>query len=151
MAKGQGVDSAGNRFEGNPGNHLSLCRRWRAPAHSCSRRGSLRGQGGGAMTTPAAVRSSTNLTVVKGLTYVMFAMFAMTTDSVGIIIPEIVKTFGLSLTAAGTFQYATMGGIALAGFLLGHLADRHGRKSTIVAGLTLFALSSYLFVAGSSF
>jgi fucose permease len=81
----------------------------------------------------------------------MFAMFAMTTDSVGIIIPEIVKTFGLSLTAAGTFQYATMGGIALAGFALGHMADRHGRKSTIVAGLTLFAASSYLFLAGTSF
>ncbi len=103
------------------------------------------------MTTPTILRSRANLTLVKGLTYIMFAMFAMTTDSVGIIIPEIVKTFGLSLTAAGTFQYATMAGIALAGFLLGHLADRHGRKSTIVAGLTLFALSSYLFVAGSSF
>jgi len=103
------------------------------------------------MITPAVVRSHANLTLVKALTYVMFAMFAMTTDSVGIIIPEIVKTFGLSLTAAGTFQYATMAGIALAGFLLGHLADRYGRKSTIVAGLTLFALSSFLFVAGSSF
>jgi fucose permease len=92
-----------------------------------------------------------NLNLIKALTYVMFAMFAMTTDSVGIIIPEIVKAFGLNLTAAGTFQYATMGGIALAGFLLGHLADRHGRKTTIVAGLTLFAACSYLFLVGSSF
>jgi fucose permease len=92
-----------------------------------------------------------NLTLIKGLTYVMFAMFAMTTDSVGIIIPQIIRTFKLSLTAAGTFQYATMAGIALAGFLLGHLADRYGRKTTIVAGLTLFAASSYLFIAGSSF
>ena len=85
------------------------------------------------------------------LTYLMFAMFAMTTDSVGIIIPEIVKTFRLSLTAAGTFQYATMAGIALAGFLLGHLADRYGRKWTIMVGLTLFAAASYLFLAGTSF
>jgi FHS family L-fucose permease-like MFS transporter len=92
-----------------------------------------------------------NMAVLKTLTYLMFAMFAMTTDSVGIIIPEIVKTFGLTLTAAGTFQYATMAGIALAGFLLGHLADRYGRKSTIVVGLTLFAAASYLFLAGSSF
>jgi fucose permease len=92
-----------------------------------------------------------NLTALKALTYVMFAMFAMTTDSVGIIIPQIVKNFGLSLTAAGTFQYATMAGIALAGFLLGHLADRLGRKRTIVIGLTLFAASSFLFLAGSSF
>ena len=107
------------------------------------------------MTTPTGARSHTNitsnLTMIKGLTYVMFAMFAMTTDSVGIIIPQIVKTFRLSLTAAGTFQYATMAGIAMAGFLLGHLADRYGRKTTIVAGLTLFAASSYLFIAGSSF
>jgi fucose permease len=81
----------------------------------------------------------------------MFAMFAMTTDSVGIIIPEIVKTFNLSLTAAGSFQYATMAGIAIAGFLLGHLADRYGRKRTIVIGLILFAAASYLFIAGNSF
>src|ERR1044072_3899810 len=96
-------------------------------------------------------RGSTNLTLIKTLTYLMFMMFAMTTDSVGLIIPEIIKTFGLSMTAAGTFQYATMGGIALAGFFLGHLADRYGRKTTIVAGLMLFAASSYLFLAGSSF
>jgi len=103
------------------------------------------------MNTITSARSSTNMTLIKGLTYVMFAMFAMTTDSVGLIIPEIVKAFGLSLTAAGAFQYFTMTGIALAGFLLGQLADRYGRKATIVAGLTLFSASSYLFIAGSSF
>ncbi len=103
------------------------------------------------MSAPVIARTPMNMTLIKGLTYVMFAMFAMTTDSVGIIIPEIVKTFGLSLTAAGSFQYATMAGIALAGFFLGHLADRRGRKATIVIGLTLFAASSYLFLAGSSF
>ena len=92
-----------------------------------------------------------NLTAIKALTFVMFMMFAMTTDSVGIIIPEIIRTFHLSLTAAGSFQYATMSGIALAGFLLGHLADRVGHKPTIIAGLTLFAAASYLFIAGNSF
>lgn len=91
------------------------------------------------------------MAAIKALTFVMFMMFAMTTDSVGIIIPEIIRTFHLSLTAAGSFQYATMSGIALAGFLLGHLADRLGRKPTIVAGLTLFAAASYLFIAGNSF
>ena len=44
-----------------------------------------------------------------------------------------------------------MTGIALAGFLLGHLADRIGRKPTIIAGLTLFAAASYMFIAGNSF
>jgi fucose permease len=49
----------------------------------------------------AVTTTSRNLAVVKALTYLMFAMFAMTTDSVGIIIPEVIKTFRLSLTAAG--------------------------------------------------
>src|SRR5678810_1484452 len=102
------------------------------------------------MTQTAAV-DRRNLAVVKTLTYLMFAMFAMTTDSVGLIIPEIIKTFRLSLTAAGAFQYATMSGIAVAGFLLGHLADRLGRKTTIMIGLTLFAAAAFLFLARSSF
>ena len=92
-----------------------------------------------------------NLTWIKALTYLMFMMFAMTTDSVGLIIPEIIKTFGLSMAAAGTFQYATMGGIALAGFFLGSLADRWGRKPTIVIGLTAFGIASFLFAVGNSF
>ena len=95
--------------------------------------------------------SRRNLAVVKTLTYAMFAMFAMTTDSVGLIIPEIIKTFRLTLTAAGTFQYATMAGIAVAGLCLGTLADRLGRRRTIVIGLTVFASASFLFAAGKSF
>jgi fucose permease len=91
------------------------------------------------------------MAVIKTLTYLMFAMFAMTTDSVGLIIPEIVKTFRLTLTAAGTFQYATMAGIALAGLCLGTLADRLGRRRTIVIGLTVFAAASYLFAVGQTF
>ena len=89
------------------------------------------------------------MAVVKTLTYLMFAMFAMTTDSVGVIIPEIIKTFQLSLTAAGTFQYTTMIGIALAG--LGQVADRVGRRPTIVIGLTLFAAACFLLATGKTF
>ena len=89
--------------------------------------------------------------MVKTLTYLMFAMFAMTTDSVGLIIPELIRTFHLSLTSAGTFQYATMGGIALAAILLGQLADRFGRRTTIVAGLTLFAAACFLLATGNNF
>ena len=91
------------------------------------------------------------MTVVKTLTYLMFAMFAMTTDSVGLIIPEVIRTFGLSLTAAGTFQYATMAGIAVAALLFGQLADRLGRRPTIVAGLVLFATACFLMTAGERF
>jgi len=81
----------------------------------------------------------------------MFMMFAMTTDSVGVIIPEVIKEFHLSMTVAGAFHYAAMAGIAFAGFFLGYLADKLGRKSTIIFGLVLFALNSYLFAAGRSF
>src|SRR6266480_5806297 len=102
-------------------------------------------------TVPAPIGDRRNMTVVKTLTYLMFTMFAMTTDSVGLIIPEVIRTFRLSLTAAGTFQYATMAGIALAGLLLGQLADRLGRRQTIIAGLMLFAAACFLFLAGESF
>jgi fucose permease len=91
-----------------------------------------------------------NLAIIKTLTYLMFAMFAMTTDSVGVIIPEVIRTLKLSLTAAGTFQYATMTGIAVAGLLLGSLADRFGRRRTIVAGLVLFAAACFLLSAGNT-
>ena len=91
-----------------------------------------------------------NRATIKALTYLMFAMFAMTTDSVGVIIPEVIRTLRLSLTAAGTFQYATMTGIAVAGLLLGSLADRFGRRRTIVAGLVLFATACVLLSAGNT-
>jgi len=100
---------------------------------------------------PVAAHRKQSMAGIKALTFVMFMMFAMTTDSVGIIIPEIIKTFRLSMTAAGMFQYATMAGIALAGFFLGHIADTFGRKPTIVLGLVLFCVASYLFAAGNSF
>jgi fucose permease len=92
-----------------------------------------------------------NLTAIKWLTYLMFMMFAMTTDSVGNIIPVIIKEFHLSDTAGGAFHYATMTAIALAGIFLGYLADKLGRKKTIVLGLILFALNSYLFAVGKTF
>ena len=81
----------------------------------------------------------------------MFMMFAMTTDSVGVIIPEVIKEFRLSMTVGGAFHYAAMLGIAVAGFFLGYLADKLGRKNSIILGLVLFALNSYLFAVGHAF
>ncbi len=92
-----------------------------------------------------------SLAVIKWLTFLMFMMFAMTTDSVGVIIPEVIKEFRLSMTVGGAFHYAAMSGIAFAGFFLGYLADKLGRKKTIILGLVLFALNSYLFAVGKSF
>jgi FHS family L-fucose permease-like MFS transporter len=101
------------------------------------------------MNTPAMPKH--NLTAIKWLTFLMFMMFAMTTDSVGTIIPEVIKEFHLSMVAAGAFHYAPMIAIAVAGILLGYLADKLGRKRTIILGLVLFALNSYLFALGNSF
>src|SRR5580704_6172920 len=103
------------------------------------------------MIQSAIEPAKANLAAIKALTFLMFMMFAMTTDSVGVIIPEIIRQFHLSMTAAGSFQYATMAGIALAGFFLGFLADRLGRKKTIILGLTGFAADAYLFATGHSF
>jgi len=95
--------------------------------------------------------STRELRIIRWLTYLMFMMFAMTTDAVGVIIPEVMESFDLSMTAAGLLHYGPMLAIALAGILLGHLADKFGRKKTIVLGLALFAVNSYLFVFGESF
>jgi len=41
--------------------------------------------------------------------------------------------------------------IALAGIFLGFLADKFGRKKTIIIGLALFSVNSYLFLTGNTF
>ena len=100
------------------------------------------------VTDPAATSSTRML---KLLIFLMFATFAMTTDSVGTVIPEVIKEYRLGMTAAGSFHYASMSGIGLAAILLGFLADRIGRKGTILLGLSLFCATSALFAAGNSF
>lgn len=100
---------------------------------------------------PENSNKSQNIHIIKWLTFLMFMMFAMTTDAVGVIIPEVMKQFKLSMTAAGLMHYAPMAAIALAGILLGFLADKLGRKQTIILGLALFSLNSYLFLAGNNF
>jgi fucose permease len=89
--------------------------------------------------------------LIRWLTCLMFFTFAMTTDAVGSVISEIIEEFALSMTAAGAFQYATMAGIAGGALLLGFLADRLGRKRTIVLGLGLYGASSLVFAVSDSF
>ena len=61
------------------------------------------------------------------------------------------KQFKLSMTAAGMMHYTPMVAIAIGGVFLGFVADRLGRKKTIIIGLSLFALNSYLYIIGNSF
>jgi fucose permease len=106
-------------------------------------------QDGGTMTAEAARLDSARL--VRWLTCLMFFTFAMTTDAVGKVIPEIIAEYGLSQAAAGSFQYATMLGIAVGALLLGFLADRIGRQRTIILGLALYGASSLLVAVFGSF
>jgi fucose permease len=101
--------------------------------------------------TAASPQSAGGSLLLKALVFAMFAMFAMTTDSVGTVIPEVIREFELGLTAGGSFQYATMSGIAISAISLGFLADRLGRKPTILIGLLMFGVSSALFAAGHDF
>lgn len=103
------------------------------------------------MTVHTAKTASPSSAVLKLLVFAMFAMFAMTTDSVGTVIPEVIREFELGLTAGGSFQYATMSGIAISAIALGFLADRMGRKVTILIGLLMFGTGSGLFAAGHDF
>jgi fucose permease len=88
---------------------------------------------------------------IKLLTFLMFMMFAMTIDAVGVIIPAVIKSFGLSMAAAGSFHYATMLGLGVAGLGLGFLSDLLGRKAVIILGLATFALDLLLFAVNDRF
>jgi fucose permease len=95
--------------------------------------------------------NSASTSVIKWLTYTMFLIFAMTTDSIGAIIPVVMKQFNLSMTMAGLLHYGPMIAIAIAGIALGFLADKLGSKTTIILGLGLFTISSFLFLIGETF
>jgi fucose permease len=92
-----------------------------------------------------------NQRLIRWLTCLMFFTFAMTTDAVGSVIPEVIEQFRLSMTAASAFQYATMAGIAAGALLLGFLADKLGPKLTIIIGLALYGASSLVFAASDAF
>lgn len=91
------------------------------------------------------------ITRVKLLTYMMFFVFAMTSDAVGVIIPELIKDYGLTMTQASAFHYVPMLFIGLSGLFLGYLADRLGRKLTICIGLFIFSLASFSFALVEQF
>jgi fucose permease len=91
------------------------------------------------------------LNQVKWMTCLMFFVFAMTTDAVGVIIPKVVQQFNLSLTEAAAFHYVPMVLIGLSGLLLGRLADSIGRKTVIMAGLAIYTLACIAFAFGDTF
>ena len=103
------------------------------------------------MNLRAASAERSRFALIKLLTCLMFFLFAMTTDAVGSIIPQVIEEFHLTMTAAGMFHYVPMAAIALGALLLGYLADKWGRKLKIIAGLILYAIGSGLFALTRSF
>ncbi|WP_462163200.1 MFS transporter [Pseudoalteromonas xiamenensis] len=88
---------------------------------------------------------------IRWLTYMMFLMFAMTSDAVGVIIPSLIDNYQLTMTEASAFHYTPMILIAFSGLFLGFLADKLGRKITILLGLSLFSTACFCFALGDSF
>jgi MFS transporter, DHA1 family, quinolone resistance protein len=103
------------------------------------------------MTGRADPDTERNLRLTRALICLMFLTFAMTSDAVGGVIPRIIDEFRLSMKAASAFHYAPMMAIACGALLLGFLADRLGRKRTIVLGLCLYAVSCFAFAFGQTF
>ncbi len=95
--------------------------------------------------------TSRDYSQVKWMTCLMFFVFAMTTDAVGVIIPKVVEQFQLSLTEAAAFHYVPMVFIGFSGLFLGRLADKIGRKKVILAGLALYTLACVAFALEQNF
>lgn len=98
-----------------------------------------------------AAENQSSHTLIRWLTYLMFMMFAMTSDSVGEIIKEVKRVFEVTNAQASLMHSLFMVGVAFSGLFLGFLADKFGRKSTIILGLAMFAVSCYLFLLGETF
>jgi MFS family permease len=64
----------------------------------------------------------------------------MMVATLGIALPEIRQTFSLSTIAAGSLFSVMMIIAALTSFVAGRLADRMGRKSVLIGGLSFLAL-----------
>jgi len=103
------------------------------------------------MSEASSAPGAHNARALRVLTCLMFLMFAMTTDAIGTVIAKLKSEFTLSLTAASAVQYATMFGLGAGAILLGFLADRIGRRRTILLGLLLFGASSLCFIFGRQF
>lgn len=103
------------------------------------------------MTGDGGSNEARNVRLTRALICLMFLTFAMTSDAVGGVIPRLIVEFKLSMKAAGAFHYVPMIAMALGALLLGFLADRLGRKRTIILGLSLYALGSLLFAFGHTF
>lgn len=78
-------------------------------------------------------------------------MFAMTSDSVGEIIKEVKVAFSVTNAQASLMHSLPMLGIALSGLFLGFLADKIGRKPTIIMGLAIFGVACYSFLVADDF
>ena len=96
-------------------------------------------------------RTHDPLQTIRWLTYMMFFMFAMTSDAVGMIIPELIEEFNLSMTQASAFHYAPMALIAFSGLFLGFFGRQFWPQTNHYAGTRHIHHLLFLFAVSSSF
>ena len=61
-----------------------------------------------------------------------------------LVIPLLVKTWGISLASAGLISTATIFGAALSGYLWGPMIDKFGRKKMLILCLAWFGIFTFL-------
>jgi AAHS family 4-hydroxybenzoate transporter-like MFS transporter len=72
------------------------------------------------------------------LCFVVIAIDGFDTSIIGFIAPAIRAEWGLAVTQLGPLFAAGLFGLMLGAFAVGPLADRHGRKTMLVASMTVF-------------
>ena len=93
---------------------------------------------------PATVLSGSRRWVALGILAVSLGIVVLDGTIVGVSLPVIIRDLDMSLTNAEWVN--SLYSVVFAALLLtaGRLGDRHGRRTTLIAGIALFALGSVL-------
>ncbi|ONI78510.1 hypothetical protein BWI15_01165 [Kribbella sp. ALI-6-A] len=81
---------------------------------------------------------------IVGLCLLVAVMDGLDAQLIAYAAPAIVKEFGFGPAAFGVVFSASLLGMALGSVLFGMLADRYGRKRSMIAAITLFAVATLL-------
>ncbi len=96
-----------------------------------------------ATQAPASLRSRRGTALVL----VTFFLLSMVTNIMGPLIPEVIRSFGLSLTAAGLLPFAFFISYGIVSIPAGMLVERTSAKPVMLISLLLIACASLLFAA----
>ena len=83
--------------------------------------------------------------------YIMMFFAGAIQTVIGIMLPELISEFGLTLSQAGLLYTAEFTGFFILIFISGILSDKIGKRIFITAALTALAVSLYIFSISNSF